>query len=80
MRRGTLCNVANCNGNNCVHQWAERACPCCGFELIHVTRNDTYHCSNHSLYCDYEESSEKWENEYYQLTGKYRQTTSTSPD
>jgi len=53
------CNVLNCGGGECVHDYIRRRCPHCGYQLVKVARNGWIFCSHHESICDYEESPTK---------------------
>lgn len=55
MQASYSCGVANCGQGSCVHQVLERNCPECGKPLILATTTGWVYCSNHTLYCEYEE-------------------------
>ena len=49
-----LCNVGNCGGGLCVHEWTGEDCPHCGEPMIRVKTTGHIFCSGDMTLCGYE--------------------------
>lgn len=47
------CNVGNCGGGECVHDYIQERCPSCNWQLVKVKTNGHIFCSNKYM-CEYE--------------------------